>query len=207
MRSFPLFITLSTLAVCSTFASRLGHTLVRRGDHVHSVSHGPYVFEAGAPPSGIDLDLYHRIVQRSWDMVIQQEMGESDVLYAVEHSHEFADRVTPELLNIVRSVVQCAVDEAKKKQSSKHEKRSSSSSHFVDVDPNEDRYMGMVYAIEKSVGNSLSEGKISRSQYDTLRARIGQLYRLPRSTTREMGRAILQCAQVCSEIEDQLNND
>lgn len=207
MRSLPTLISLliASFVVCMNLATgRPVQMHVRGSDHEreagHYVSHGPYVFDAGTPPPGVDADLYHRLVQRAWDLAFDQVMGSFDILSAIEHSNEFENKVSPELLNLLRPVAQKAVREAARQISTSHEKRSSSSEPFMDVSPTEDRYLGMVYTMEKSLENYREGGKLSQRQYDTLSARVNELYRLPRRTAHEIGQAIKMCAEVCGEI-------
>lgn len=207
MRGLPTLISLliASLVVCMDLATgRPVHMHVRRSDDERTaglyVSHGPYVFEAGTPPPGVDVDLYHRLVQRTWDLVFDQVMGSSDILSAIEHSNEFENKLSPELLDLLRPVAKQAVREAARQLSTSHEKRSSSSEPFLDVSPTEDRYLGMVYTMEKSLENYREGGKLSQRQYDTLSARVNELYRLPRRTAYEIGQAIKMCAEVCGEI-------
>ena len=210
MRGTLLLISLLITVVCNT--SAFEHTHVRRSNTVSMyVSHGPYVFEVGRPPSGVDKDLYYRIVQRTWDMVIERELGNSDVLYAIEHSDEFSDSVPPELLELVRPVVSRAVKEAKKMNSSRHKKRSGyntsggdSSQPFMDVHPTEDRYLRMVHGLESTINEAFEEEKINRTQYYTMMARVGELYRLSRNTSRELRDAISKCTNACTEIQQEI---
>lgn len=127
MRGFTLLVSLLTFAVWSTSASHSGSMFVRRNDPVPatstSVSHGSFVFEAGTPPAGVDANLYNRIAQRAWDLIIEQGLGSTDVLFAIKHSDEFADKMSPELIDDVRNMAQRAVWEAKKQQAAETKKQ------------------------------------------------------------------------------------
>lgn len=216
MRCFAFLVSLLAVSfvVCSNNANYPGPTHIYQGDNVHTissyVSHGPFVFEVGTPPPGVDAELYYRIVQRIWDMVIERKMSNAEVLHVLQHSNSISDSIAPQLLSSIRPVVQRAVKEAKKLNTARH-KRSlhrhsdgDDSEPFMDVPPREDRYLSMLHEVKETVKGARDCGKITQRQFQTMNGQIQALYQLPRRNTEEMRTAIMMCASVCADIHTEI---
>lgn len=74
----------------------------------------------------------------------------------------------------------------------------------MDVHPTEDRYLQMVHGLESTINEAYEEEKINRTQYSTMMARVGELYRLSRNTSRELRDAISRCTNACTEIQQEI---